>query len=121
MLVKGLEPDADFLHDAVTYQWDDKQDMATFTFGRPLVQELEVGRHYTPLPYHTTRGVSLKSTRADIIKAYGKPMAVSIPQVGGARLIYDAVGIAVTVVESTGWVASIAIFNPRSARQIWKF
>jgi len=48
-------------------------------------------------------------------------MAASIRQYGYARLIYDALGIAFTVQNSTGWVTTIAIFKPGSARQIWKF
>ncbi len=94
--------------------------MGVFTFGRPLAEDLEVGRHNV-LPYRTTAGVSLQGTRADILRAYGNPVAVSIPQPGYARWIYDALGIAFGVYESTGWIGRIAIFRPGSARRIWKF
>ncbi len=57
----------------------------------------------------------------DILAAYGKPIAVSIPYHGYARLIYDPLGIAFVVQESTKWIGRIAIFKPGSARQVWKF
>jgi hypothetical protein len=103
---KGLAPDFDFLHDGLAYAWD-ADDMEVFTFGRPLAEELEVG-------------VGIKNTRADILRTYGKPTAAA-KSYGYARLIYDALGIAVRVENGTGWVRTIAIFKPGSARQIWKF
>jgi hypothetical protein len=115
---KGLAPDFDFLHDGLAYAWD-ADDMEVFTFGRPLAEELEVGRR-SALPYHTAAGVGIKNTRADILRTYGKPTAAA-KSYGYARLIYDALGIAVRVENGTGWVRTIAIFKPGSARQIWKF
>ncbi len=117
---KGLAPHADFLRDGLQYRWN-ADDMGVFTFGRPLAEELEVGRHGGLLPYRTATGVNLKSTRADILRVYGKPTAASIPSYGYARLIYDALGIAFMVQNSTAWTGTIAIFKPGSARQIWKF
>ena len=119
LFLKGSAGDADFLRDALEYRWE-ADDMGVFTFGRPLAENLEVGRHNV-LPYRTTAGVSLQGTRTDILRAYGKPAAVSIPQPGYARWIYDALGIAFGVYESTGWIGRIAIFRPGSAWRIWKF
>ncbi len=116
---KGLAPDPDFLRDGLRYIWGEN-DMAIFTFGRALAEEIEVGRHGTPLPYRTATGVSLRSTRADILSTYGKPTAATIRKDGYARLIYNPLGIAFAVQNSTGWVRTIAIFKPGSARQIWK-
>lgn len=73
------------------------------------------------LPYRTTAGVSLQGTQADILKAYGKSAAASVPQSGSSRLIYDALGVAFVVQQSAGWISRIAIFKPGSARRIWKF
>lgn len=117
--LKGAAGDADFLREALEYRWE-ADDMAAFTFGRPLAVDLEVGRHNI-LPYRTTAHVGLQGTRADILGAYGKPTAASIPQSGYARLIYDALGIAFVVQERTAWINRIAVFKPGSARQIWKF
>ena len=104
---------------ALEYRWE-ADDMGAFTFGRPLGEMLEVGRHNV-LPYRTIGGVSLQGARANIIKIYGQPAAASVPYSGYARLIYEALGIAFVVQERTGWISRIAIFKPGSARQIWKF
>ena len=117
--LKGSPGDADFLRDALEYRWE-ADDIGAFTFGRPLAEDLEVGRH-SVLPYRTNAGVSLQGTRADILRAYGKPAGAGIPQPGSVRLINDALGIAFVVYGSTGWISRIAIFRPGSARRIWKF
>lgn len=117
--LKGSPGDADFLRDATEYRWE-VDDVGAFTFGSPLAEDLEVGRH-SSLPYRTHAGVSLQGTRPDILRAYGKPPAVRVPQPGQSRLIYDALGIAFVVYGTTDWISRIAIFKPGSARRIWKF
>jgi hypothetical protein len=42
-------------------------------------------------PRNGTEG--LQSTRADILKAYGKPSVETVPKQGQKNMIYDAIGI----------------------------
>ncbi len=73
------------------------------------------------VPWRTEKGITLqKSTRADLLRAYGKPSVETVPLPGQRNMIYDAIGIGFQVFRD-GTIREIRIFRPGTARKIWKF
>lgn len=70
--------------------------------------------------YRTDTGIGLKSTRDQVLKAYGKPTAETAPEVVQKTLIYDKIGIAFRV-WNYGAMRGIWVFHPQTAKTIWKF
>lgn len=79
-----------------------------------------VGFSYSVIPWRTREGISFQQTRADVLKAYGKPSVVTVPGPGLSNLIYDAVGIDFQVYDTGGNIKEMRIFRPGTAKSIWK-
>jgi len=111
---------ADFRRDAFTYDWP------SLDFGVGSYEPRKVGWFYAAfggfIPWKTEKGIDLqKGTRAEIVKAYGKPTVETVPRLGQKNMIYDAIGIAFTVYDSGGAIRGVRVFPPGMAKNIWKF
>lgn len=71
------------------------------------------------VPWRTEKGIGLQSTRANILKAYGKPTVETVPFQGQKNMIYDAIGIDFQV-HDPGAIREIRIFRSGTAKSIWK-
>lgn len=118
LIMAGLPPAADAVYDHTVLTWDR---VAALTFDRRgRVEVLLVGRpaSYIGRSYKTGRGISMDSTRAAVLRAYGPPTAENVPERYQTRLIYDPLGIAFQV-DASGRMVGIAIFRPGMADRYW--
>ncbi len=109
---------ADF-RDTNWFHWE-RQDLMAFTFFRQNVEALSVG-WLAIINYKTAKGVGVRSTRSEIVAAYGKPTVEIMPWEGQTRLIYDKIGISFVVLNGGGEIRTIQVFRPGTAKNIWKF
>ncbi len=98
------------------------------TFDKKKVEVLVAGAGgdlNSVVPYRTDKGVILlKSVRSDILKGYGKPTVALKPDDTHYVLIYDMIGLGFGVFgegDEGGGVRVIWVFQPGSAKSIWKF
>ena len=118
LVMAGIPPAADAVYDHTVYTWER---LAAITFDhQKQIEILVVGRpaSYIGRAYKTERGISLDTTRAAVLRAYGVPTAENTPEPYQTRLIYDRLGIAFQV-DSPGRMVNIAIFRPGSAFRYW--
>jgi len=101
------------------YSWS-SLDFGAGADGSHRVEWFAVGFTYAVIPWKTQEGIGLQNTRADVLKAYGKPSVETIPGPGLKNLIYDAIGIDFQVYDSGGNIKEIRIFRPGTAKSIWK-
>ena len=112
---------ADMRHEYIYFVWE-KFDFGVDTIDRRTVELLVMG-DVGIAPYKTDKGIGLQSTRADVLKAYGKPTMETVPRPGLSmtNMIYDAIGINFLVYDTGGPLRGLRIFRPGTAKSIWKF
>jgi hypothetical protein len=74
--------------------------------------------------FKTDKNIAPGATRQAVEGAYGQPTAV-VPQVragipGHSRLIYDDIGLAVTI-DRSALADSLVVFRPKTAHTLWNF
>jgi hypothetical protein len=70
--------------------------------------------------YRTDKGITVNVRRENVETAHGRPTAATQRAPGLMRLIYDEIGLGVTLLPR-GVVDSVFIFRPGTAKQLWKF
>ncbi len=70
--------------------------------------------------YKTDKGITSNLRRENVETAFGKPTAVTQRAPGQMRVIYDEIGLGVTLQEG-GVVDSVFVFRAGTAKQLWKF
>ncbi len=117
----GISPHADAVHDSTLFYWH-RIPVGAIAFGQQKrVDALITGVAIRPESggeYKTDRAIGFQSTRADVLKTYGQPTAVTVPQPQEARLIYDALGIALWF-DVGGRLRSVTIFRKGTASRYW--
>jgi hypothetical protein len=118
----GMEPSLDVRRDLWVYGWSSLAFEAA-THDKKKIEILSAGFLGGAVPYKTDRGILLvQSKRSDILKAYGRPTAVTkSASVGIFTLVYDGLGIAFQVLDPSGTIRFIDVFRPGSGKSIWKF
>jgi hypothetical protein len=111
---------ADFRREAFSYTW------YSLDFGMSTYEPRKVGWFACGfgggVNWRTGKGITLlKSTPAEILKAYGEPTVETVPRPGQKNMIYDAIGVDSRVYDSGGAIREMLVFPPGTAKNIWKF
>jgi hypothetical protein len=73
--------------------------------------------------FRTERGVGYKSPVSDVEGAYGRPTAVTRETGVLTKMIYDEIGLAVSIASELGnpLVFWLSVFPKGKARELWRF
>ncbi len=117
-LMAGETDNADLARDVIRLLWET---VYAATVDEKTVYHLAITRlNQGADSYETAKGISFKSTRAQVLEAYGEPTAETKPSAGEIRLIYDKIGIWFRF-DPGARMRSLSVFRPGTAKDIWKF
>ncbi len=71
--------------------------------------------------YRTANGIGPGLMRDAFEAAYGRPTAVTVTKEGFSTLIFDQAGLGAWLNERFGAIAAVIVFEPGTARTIWRF
>lgn len=119
LVMAGIPPAADAVYDHTIFRWDRVPVTATTFIGRTRVEFLQTG-FLMPAGhrYKTDRGIGFLSTRAQVLRTYGRPTAENAPQPLETRMIYDHLGIAFSL-DAAERIHTMYIFRPGTADRFW--
>jgi hypothetical protein len=115
---KGHAPEADAIRDFSQYDWE-SLGIAAITFDGHGIEVLAAGVGAALRSHKTDKGIGFQSDRGAVLKAYGTPTAVTLPEQGQTNLIYDEIGVAFRLFNG-GRVRIIYVFRPGTARRFWQ-
>ncbi len=118
--IPQLYTDISNRRDFWVYIWNS---FAVYTSDKKKIEVLVAGRGMvSPVPvYRTDKGITLsRSTRSDIVKAYGETTVVLKTGNGQSIVVYDGIGLGFRLLDEDA-IRLILVFQSGSAKSIWKF
>ena len=120
LVTAGEAPNISSITDFTVYEWL-SVGIGAITYAGTRVEGLIAGIRGILVPHKTDKGIGVRGTRGEVLRAYGKPPAEARMSPADMVTIDDKVGIAFGIQNTYGDIFSIVIFRPGSAKTLWKF